>query len=55
VLLESFINGELVRLRAEVDKWRAIAEERGLALARLEGAMAVREAARGGEHYSTSR
>lgn len=53
VLLESFINGELVRLRAEVDKWRAIAEERGLALARLEGAMVVREAARG-EHYATS-
>jgi hypothetical protein len=54
VLLESFINGELVRLRGEVDKWRAIAEERGLALARLEGAMAVREAGRGGEHYATS-
>jgi hypothetical protein len=54
VLLESFINGELVRLRAEVDKWRAIAEERGLALARLEGALVVRDAARGGEQYVTS-
>ena len=44
VLLESFINGELVRLRGEADKWRAIAEERGLALARWEGAMAPSEA-----------
>jgi hypothetical protein len=45
VLLESFINGELVRLRSEAEKWRAIAEERGLALARMENAVAPRQGA----------
>ena len=55
VLLESFINGELVRLRSEADKWRAIAEERGLALARLEGATTSPEAVRAAQQNTTFR
>jgi hypothetical protein len=54
VLLESFINGELVWLRSEVDKWRTVAEERGHALARLEGATTSQRSARRADARATS-